>query len=198
MNNNDYLTPGIVAIATAILAPTFWLYAALSDYSDGTGLGLVFADWVFLVLGAMAIYVYFSLKDILHNHHNFHKIDALLMMTIATIVIFYLGSLALEIFAPMIDSNPSSRHETILGLKSLFGAICAVIFGVLDILIANVLWRNKQQLPELLKVFAIVTLIQGIFEVTILFSFFGIFIYAIAMLILAMYFLRKPEMIEVV
>jgi hypothetical protein len=199
MTNDEYLWPGIIAIVVVALSPIYWGYIALSDYIDGIGLGLVIADGVFFVLYALMIYVYSSFRRILHDQNNYRGIDVLLTLMIGTCAIFAVGSIALEIFAPVIDDQfGATRHESILIISTLFTVSCTVVFGVLDILIAAVLLRNSQQLPDLMKSFAIVTLIQGVFEVTIIFSFFSILIYPIATLILAMYFLRKPEMVEVV
>ena len=198
MMNNDYVWPGLAAIALAMLTPVFWLYVALSDYTDGIGQGLVAADWVFLLMGFVTVYVYYALRRILHDHHNFRDLDIFLAMIIAVNVVFYLGGFALELFAPLFGDNLAARHESALGLNMLLTAGCTVAFGIIDILIAFVLMRNSAQLPYPVKVFAIVTLIQGIFELTILFSFFTAVIYPVALIVLAVYFLRKPETIEVI
>lgn len=199
MTHNDYLWPGIAAITVAVLTPFYWGYIALSDYVEGVGSGLVLADWVFVLLYALMIYVYLSLKHILNDQNNFRGIDNLLAMLIGTCVIYVVGSIALELFAPLInDSFGETRNESILVLGTVLTVSCTVVWGVLDIIIGVVLLRNAQALPDLIRIFAIVNLIQGIFEVTIIFSFFAIVIFSIACLILAIHFLRKPEMIEVV
>ena len=199
MTNDEYLWPGIISIVVVALSPIYWGYVVLSDYIDGIGLGLVFSDGVFFVLYALMIYVYSSLRRILHDQNNYHRIDVLITLMIGTCAFYAVGSIALEVFAPVIDDQfGGTRHESILTISTLLTVSCIVVFGVIDILIAAVMLRNSQQLPDLMKTFAVVTLIQGVFEVTIIFSVFSILIYPIATLILAIHFLRKPEMVEVV
>tara|TARA_B110001450_G_scaffold170052_1_gene158509 strand:+ start:80 stop:256 length:177 start_codon:yes stop_codon:yes gene_type:complete len=52
--------------------------------------------------------------------------------------------------------------------------------------------------PTLLKIFAIMSVIQGVVGMTVFFAGILIFIIPVTFIILAMFFLRKPESIEIV
>ena len=76
------------------------------------------------------------------------------------------------------------------------GAI--VILGIIDLLIGILLLTKSTELPTLLKIFAIMSVVQGVIGITVVFAATLIFIFPITMIILAVFFLRKPESIEIV
>ena len=87
-------------------------------------------------------------------------------------------------------------NATTLALDASIGAI--VILGIIDLLIGILLLAKSTELPTLLKIFAIMSVIQGVIGMTVFLSVTLIFIFPITMIILAMFFLRKPESIEIV
>ena len=80
----------------------------------------------------------------------------------------------------------------------LLSVLCSVAFGVVDIVIAALLLRDRDELPQLLLAFAIVNLIVGLLELTVVLAFAAVVVLPIAVLILAAHFLREPEVIEIV
>ena len=83
-----------------------------------------------------------------------------------------------------------------INLSVSIGAI--VILGIIDLLIGILLLAKSTELPTLLKIFAIMSVIQGVLGITVVFAATLIFIFPITMIILAMFFLRKPESLEIV
>ena len=83
-----------------------------------------------------------------------------------------------------------------IGLTVLVGT--GILSGVAEVLMGCLLLRDGASMPPLVRIFAIITLIMGIFDLTVIFSFVSLFIFPVAMLVLATYFLSKPEMVEVV
>ena len=73
-----------------------------------------------------------------------------------------------------------------------------ILFGILDIILGIALLRAAVPVPSVLKIFAVIAIIQGVFEVSLFLSFMTLFIFPLAMIILAAAFMRNPDSIEVV
>ena len=199
MNNNNYLLPGIAAIILTVLLPIYWIQEIIS----GTDIGienyfynvgqLSFSSWVFLTMGLLSIYIYYSFKRILHDQLNFKSIDVLLWIMIGVSVVFFGGLFLLDVLPTSVASN-----DLLVSMSYAISIGSMIIFGLADIIIGIILLRHYDKLPSLLKAIAIVSLIQGIFEISIIFNFVVIFSLPVYLIILAVYFLREPEMIEVV
>lgn len=196
MENNDYFWPAIAALALAVLFPAYW---TLEVFAGGMELGLSNMirgfrpiDVLFLVIGALMIYGYHSFRRQLNDYHNYRRIDVLLIIMMCGCALFHFGGFALHIVLSLLAPEYLQLALTVFGLG------CILLFGVIDIVIAVFLLRDSAQLPDLVRMFAIVNLVMGIVEVTILFSFSVIVIFPIALLMLALNFIRKPEVIEFV
>ncbi|NOX71050.1 MAG: hypothetical protein GXP15_17865 [Gammaproteobacteria bacterium] len=196
MNNNDYFWPGIAAIAVAFLFPVYWIYEiatmgttfSFSDYPYNSGP----ASWIFLLIGALNVYVYYAFKHQFYNHHNYRDVDVVLGILIAVCSAFYLGMFAVDALSPWFGTSYNSIALMSIWVGSL------IVFGVLDILLAVLLLRKSKELPVLVRVFAVVNLLLGIFEITVLLSVAVIVLFPIAIFTLALNFWRKPEVIEIV
>ncbi len=204
MQNNDYLFPSIAAIVLAVIFPIYWLNEfSFSTSSMDAALmenlsTLDFSDAVFLIIGLLSIYVYISLRKILNDQLNFKSIDLLLMLIVGAHVI-HIATLGLDLTAITMsyEELQDSRNVFIgVGVATLVGG--SVLFGLLDILIGAVLLKNSDKLPTLLKIFALITLIQGVVGVSVIFSFITLLSFPVSLIILAVYFLRKPDTLEVV
>lgn len=196
MSRHDYLWPAVAAIALAILTPVYWLHALAStggaDLDTYVRAGLGPGDLVFLLIGALSVYVYLSLKRILADHQNYHALDVPIAILVGLCVLFYGGVVTLAGMAAVV---PGIDLAVALPLLSV---LCSVAFGVVDIVIAALLLRDRAELPQLLLAFAIVNLIVGLLELTVFLAFAAIVVLPIAVLILAAHFLREPEVIEIV
>ena len=204
MQNRDYLFPGIAALVLAVLFPLYWLNEiAWGSFGDPAALianitSLSFSDAVFLAIELLSIYIYFSFRKILNDQLNFKNIDLLLMLIVGVHFIF-LATLGLDITAAILPEQRALHYEdTFISISMVTTIGTLILFGLLDILISAVLLKNSENLPTLLKIFALVTLIQGVLTISIIFSFASLLSYPVSLIILSVYFLRKPESIEVV
>ncbi len=198
---NDYLLPGIAAIIIAVIFPALMIYEIL-DFGDGNWKSLLvgggdwgFEDAVFLVMGLLLVFVFYNFKKILNEQLNFKSLDVLLWVLIGLSVLFHIVFLGFEAIISVTDFKNSD------GLGIAFGGITLstlVAFGVVDIIIGIIILTNHQKLPTILKALGVISIIQGVFEVSIILFFLVIISFPIYMLILAVYFLRKLETIEVV
>jgi len=202
MQNRDYLLPGVAAIFVAVISPIYWLGMAASVgdsdilWQDMMSLG--FSDILFASILLLTIYIYLNLKNILNEQLNFNHID-LLVWIYAAINILWVSTLLLDVASAVLPENIVSQNKDTffkIGLSVSIGAI--VILGIIDFLIGILLLAKSTELPTLLKIFAIMSVIQGVLGITVVFAATLIFIFPITMIILAMFFLRKPESIEIV
>ncbi|RBP49606.1 hypothetical protein [Arenicella xantha] len=204
MQNNDYILPGVAAIALAILYPLYWIgeltgsALSISAAAWENMLMLTFSDVLFLAIGLLVIYVYLSVKTILNDQLNFKRIDLLLLIMVGVNAIF-IGTLSLDLAAAILPDAIVMQNKDLLlavGFSLTVGVI--LVCGLLDVVIGLVLLANASKLPTLVKIFAVMTLIQGVFEVTVVFSPASIVIFPVSLIVLAAFFLTKPESIEVV
>ena len=202
MQNRDYLLPGVAAIFVAVISPIYWLGMAASVgdsdilWQDMMSLG--FSDILFASILLLTIYIYLNLKNILNEQLNFNHID-LLVWIYAAINILWVSTLLLDVASAVLPENIVSQNKDTffkIGLSVSIGAI--VILGIIDLLIGILLLAKSTELPTLLKIFAIMSVIQGVLGITVVFAATLIFIFPITMIILAMFFLRKPESLEIV
>ena len=202
MQNRDYLLPGVAAIFVAVISPIYWLGMAASVgdsdilWQDMMSLG--FSDILFASILLLTIYIYLNLKNILNEQLNFNHID-LLVWIYAAINILWVSTLLLDVASAVLPENIVSQNKDTffkIGLLVSIGAI--VILGIIDFLIGILLLAKSTELPTLLKIFAIMSVIQGVLGITVVFAATLIFIFPITMIILAMFFLRKPESLEIV
>ena len=202
MQNKDYLLPGVAAIFVAVISPIYWLGMAASVgdsdilWQDMMSLG--FSDILFASILLLTIYIYLNLKNILNEQLNFNHID-LLVWIYAAINILWVSTLFLDVASAVLPENIVSQNEdTFLNIGLSIGVGAIVILGIIDLLIGILLLAKSTELPTLLKIFAIMSVIQGVLGITLVFAATLIFIFPITMIILAMFFLRKPESLELV
>lgn len=204
MQDYDYLWPGIAAALLAFLFPVYWLSEFLSGI-DGLSQSvsyniqtLNFSDAIFVVSAVLTIYVYLSLKRILNDQLNFKKVDILIYLMIAVNIIF-LATIFFDIWTAVVSEQRFRSAESTLVISAIvIGVGSLIVAGVLDILLAVILLRGKTDLPLIWRVFAVLTLVQGIFELSVIFHFVVVIVFPASLLVLATAFLRKPESVELV
>ena len=201
MQNKDYLLPGVAAIFVAVISPIYWIgmSSPMGDFALGQDmLSLGFPDILFASILLLTIYIYLNLKNILNEQLNFNHIDFLVLIMVA-INILWMSTLFLDVAITVLPENIVTQNKDTflnIGLSMSIGAI--VILGIIDLLIGILLLAKSTELPTLLKIFAIMSVIQGVIGITVVFAAMLIFIFPITMIILAMFFLRKPESLEIV
>ena len=201
MQNKDYLLPGVAAIFVAVISPIYWIgmSSPIGDFALGQDMmSLGFSDILFASILLLTIYIYLNLKNILNEQLNFNHIDLLVLIMVA-INILWMSTLFLDLASAVLPENIVTQNEgTFLNIGLSIGLGALVILGIIDLLIGILLLAKSTELPTLLKIFAIMSVIQGVLGITVVFAATLIFIFPITMIILAMFFLRKPESLEIV
>lgn len=196
MKNNDYLLPGISAIVLAFLFPLSWLSLAGTDFSNIENIQyeaqLGGTSLLFLIVGIISIFVYYSLMKILHDHYNYRKADFILITTIIVQGIYTFGSFAIEVSGIWLDPIVTGQLLGWLFMASL------VTFGIIDIVMGIVLIVARDQIRNRIIAFAILNLIMGVCELSIILSPVVLLLFPVICLILAFTFLAQPEEIEIV
>ena len=120
-------------------------------------------------------------------------------MLIIGVHVIFIATLGVDITAAMMPEQQALHYEETFTRISMITTVGILVsLSLLDILIGAVLLRNLESLPTLLQIFALVTVIQGALAISVIFSFIAILSFPISLIILSVYFLRKPESIEVV
>ena len=161
-------------------------------------MSLGFSNILFASILLLTIYIYLNLKNIFNEQLNFNHIDLLVLIMVA-INILWMSTLFLDIASAVLPENIVTQNEgTFLNIGLSMGIGAIVILGIIDLLIGILLLAKSTELPTLLRIFAIMSVIQGVLGITVVFAATLIFIFPITMIILAMFFLRKPESLEIV
>ncbi|GAA4360675.1 hypothetical protein [Kangiella marina] len=194
----DYLLPGIASIVLAILFPVYWALLIYSRLDSAHPLTIFEPkldgySGLFLLIGAISVYLYIYFKKILHEQLNFKSIDVLLTLIIINSVIFFGGIFLSDVLA----NFGLAEAWTTTGVHIL-SISCMIIFGILDVIIGIILLANYRNIPAYLSILAAISILLGLFEVSVSFSAATIVIYPLYLVFLSIYFLRKPETIEVV
>jgi len=156
------------------------------------------SDVLFLVLGLLTMYVYFKLIHLLNDQLNYSSLNIVIWIIIALNAIFT-GTLVLDLYASTMSADTLASNEGYLvGSAMTVAAGSMILFGILDIILGIALLRAAVPVPSVLKIFAVIAIIQGVFEVSLFLSFMTLFIFPLAMIILAAAFMRNPDSIEVV
>tara|TARA_B100000029_G_scaffold5419_1_gene6001 strand:- start:201 stop:809 length:609 start_codon:yes stop_codon:yes gene_type:complete len=202
MENKDYLFPGVAALLLAVIHPIYWLGVSplVGDsnllWQDISSIGLY--DVMFASIVLLNIYIYLNLKNILNEQLNFNHID-LLVMVMITINALWLSTLFLDVASVVLpDSLVTQNKNIFLNIYLSVGIGSIIIIGIVDLLIGILLLMKLNEAPTLLKIFAIMSVMQGVVGMTVFFAGILIFIIPVTFIVLAMFFLRKPESIEIV
>ena len=180
MTNNRFLFPAIAAMVLALLFPIYWYTQFGNMTSGGEALirdlsGLNPSDLVFLLIGILNVYIYLSLKKFLNERHEFNAADI-----------------------PFGTRLNFPSHEGLVDGNIAALIISTIVFGGLNIALGFILFTRSREFLGTLKAFAVVLMIEGFFEVTVIFSVISIVIFPLTLIILAILFLREPEVLEVV
>ncbi|HAU68560.1 MAG TPA: hypothetical protein DCW52_09215 [Gammaproteobacteria bacterium] len=144
------------------------------------------------------MYVYFKLIHLLNDQLNYSSLNIVIWIIIALNAIFT-GTLVLDLYASTMSADTLASNEGYLvGSAMTIAAGSMILFGILDIILGIALLRAAVPVPSVLKIFAVIAIIQGVFEVSLFLSFMTLFIFPLAMIILAAAFMRNPDSIEVV
>lgn len=202
--NREHLIPGIVAIVLAVLFPLYWfsglvtvgmtslLDAYIADLTSFTPM-----DGLFILIGLMEVYLYLSLrKNLQQQLQGGFAANLALLMAIAvgvfTAIVLFDVSFAIS---SGLDASVGSGPVIFAAVVTIGLSIVVGLVG-LTLSIALLVARDADTM--LLKIFAVFLLICSLLTITVFFAPLVPVLYPVALIVLAIYFLRGGGDVEVV
>jgi hypothetical protein len=195
-----YTRAGWLSIVAAILFPVgfgvAFFTAAISARAfnyEGPVIGP--SDLIFWAQGACSIYAIYIFRRLLNERYEYREINTLIMASIAWIVIFTILGFALKLLMVALGIQDGLAGTLImLG----FVAVAFITIGVIDIMIATRLLRDKARFTDLIGVFAYITMVGGICEVAMILIPIAMILVPVSCVVLGIILLRANEEAEFV
>ncbi len=200
MNDNPYRTAGWLSIAAAILFPLAFVVSIIQGLIgisrfDYTGPTVGPSDILFIIFTVFTIYALIMFRRMLNERYNFHEIDTLITLSIWWGILFQVVSITYRLIMIVLWPVPQLLYT----LSSLGIMVVAMpIGGVIDIIIAARLLRDKGRFNEMINVLAYLNMASGICMATVVLSPLSLILMPVWWAILGMVFLREKEEAEFV
>lgn len=196
MNERRYHLHAIAACLVAVGLPVFWMLdIALSGLGDWRSIATQrfnIGDLVFLALGGLMIFAYLGLRDWLRERLNYRNLDWPLLILMGLTAVFHGVFFLLALASLLLPADAIA----LLGITAWIGF--SVLFGVVDIAIAIVLVRDRDQLPGLLILYAVISGLLGLLELTVILSVGALVLIPLQMAVLALTLVYRPDVLEVI
>tara|TARA_B100000035_G_scaffold250510_1_gene219481 strand:+ start:459 stop:803 length:345 start_codon:yes stop_codon:yes gene_type:complete len=110
-------------------------------------------------------------------------------------IFLYGGIAVLELSSVLTGSGITDSIANLFAVIFFAGVL---VQGLIDIVIGIVLFRDAHELPNMLRIFGIITLISGIFGITLIFAVATALTIPLSALVLGIYFLKEEQMIDII
>ncbi|WP_027671667.1 hypothetical protein [Rheinheimera baltica] len=204
MFKNDYAAPGIAALILAVAFPIYWLYAFhigsenFVEVYRADMLSLSLSDLAFVFVGALEVYIYVSLRRSFAERLS-SATPAVLLLLMAVLVIIFHATVLVDVALAVTATTLSEQTINTIGEFTVVVALGVLFaYALVGLVLSVVLLLNRTGAPSVLKYFAVILLAGCLLQLSIIFSPANIFIFPVALLLLAYYFLAAPKMLEVV
>jgi hypothetical protein len=200
MEKSNYSIAGWLAIVLAILFP---LTIILGIIEAGLAAGLLGmnkpfigpSDLLMVVFTVIAVYVLLMFRKLLNERYDYHELDLLILISVWWAIMFQVVGLGLGVLTIIywpID-------ELLIAVVYLVFFVSAMVtIGIVDILIALKIFKIKEKFSEYIRVFAYVSIVAGICEITVIFSPVSLVLVPVTAVVLALIFLRDKYEVEFV
>jgi len=200
MEKSNYSIAGWLAIVQAVLFP---LTIILGIVEAGLAAGLLGlekpfigpSDMLMVIFTAIAIYTLLMFRKLLNERYDYHDLDLLIIISIWWAIIFQAVGLGLGVIAMLYW--PVDKVIMVV-VYLVFMTAAMVTIGIVDILIAVKLLKIKETFSEYVRVFAYITIIAGICEVSVIFSPLSLVLIPVTAVVLALIFFRDKHEVEFV
>lgn len=200
MEKSNYSIAGWLAIVQAVLFP---LTIILGIVEAGLVAGLFGlkrpfigpSDLLMVIFTAIAIYTFLMFRKLLNERYDYHDLDLLILISIWWAIIFQAVGLGLGVIAMLYW--PVDKVIMVV-VYLVFMTAAMVTIGIVDILIAVKLLKIKETFSEYVRVFAYITIIAGICEVSVIFTPLSLVLIPVTAVVLALIFFRDKHEVEFV
>lgn len=198
MNINLYKYAGMAAITLAVLFPLYWLYAITEFSMDALRedfLTLSAWDILFIVIGALEVFVYIALSRIFRDQMT-GTLPSILLIIMAVLVAAFHSTVVVDMFLAL--GFGGDYADTIVTIAVVFSLICLFLYTLAAFIFSIVLLVRFSSLSVLMRFFAIGLLIACLVQFSIVFAALNTLLFPLLMLIVSIYFLRGGETVDVV
>lgn len=202
--NRDYAIPGYVAIALAVLFPIYWLSGlfagperSLIEVFRADVMRLSAIDALFVLIGAMEIYLFLSLRRMLSEQLN-GGLAASLALCMAVAVGLVTATVLFDVFLAMSPGMSPELVDRVVIMAGVTLLVFSILVGLIGLILAITLLVRSVESGALLKLFAVVLLVCSLLALTIILAPVVYVLYPVALLLLAAWFLRGGGEVEVV
>ncbi|WP_369742800.1 hypothetical protein AB8S08_11290 [Pseudidiomarina sp. PP-1MA] len=201
MDSTKYKLAGIAAIALAVLFPIYWIatFGFIIDNAEmafrADFLELSGWDILFVAIGALEIYVYFSLSKYFRDQIGGGLIANMLLAMAFSVALFH-STVAVDILLGL-GLFPSIT-ETIIDVTLVAGIVFLFLYCFALIGMCSAMFARFIALSTTLKLFAVGMLIAAVLQLTLVLAVVNIVLFPALMLLLAYHFLTDEHAVEVV
>ncbi|QOC22124.1 hypothetical protein IC757_14020 [Wenzhouxiangella sp. AB-CW3] len=202
--NREFLIPGIVALALAVLFPLYWFSGLFSTTgeslleafkADASSLTLI--DGLFVLIGTMEIYLLLSLRRIL-QHQLYSAFAAGMALAMAIGIGVFTATVLFDVSIALTPGMAESTRSTLVLVAGLVSLGLSVLVGLIGLALSIALLALRNDGTVLLKIFAAMLLICSLMTMTVILAPVVYVFYPVALVLLAAFFLRGGGEVEVV
>lgn len=200
MEESNYTLAGWLAIVQAVMFPVGIVLGiieavAAAELFDIRRPFVGPADLFMILFTAVGVYTLIMFRRLLHERYDYRELDLLIMISIWWAIMFQVIGLALGFITSYMW--PVDKVLFVIVYVVFFtGAMVSI--GIVDILIAVKLLKDKETFSEYIRGFAYVTMAAGICEVTVLLGLLSIILVPVSAILLALIFFRDKQEVEFV
>ncbi len=200
MDENRYRLGGWLSIVAALLFPAIFVtgivQAIIAERALGySGPQLGPADGLSIFFTAIGVYVLIVFRRFLHERYDYHGIDLLITLSIVWSILMQVIGLGLD--GLMLLSWPVNQTAYLV-ISIVFMSIFMLSIGVIDILTGVRLMQSRTEFSELLRVFAVLNIVAGVLEVSVILSPLALLIVPVNFVILGLILIREKSEAEFV
>jgi hypothetical protein len=195
MTDKRYIAAGWLAIALAVFLPLLLALGFGQSFvgSHMMGVGepeLGIHTLVTVAIAAVIIFNLLTLKKLLKDRYSFMRADRIILIAVIWFVVFTIGSMLMMFFAD--TTWPAPDEQSLYAIIAFF-ILSMTSAGVIYIFLGLRLLRIGEKQNQLMKVFAMVTLIMGILDLTVVLSPLTLVLTPVWCVTAAMVFLREKD-----
>lgn len=200
MLENRFALAGWLSLVAAIIFPVSFvlgvLETAVLDEAFGYEGPIVGpSDGISVIFVLLTVYVLVMFRRYLHERYDYRGIDGLISLSIAWNIIFEVSSLVAGAFLMLVwPIHEGSVIVAGLGVLGLF----MLTAGIINLLIGLRLLQSREDFSELLRVYGVLMLLAGIFQVSLLLSPLALFLVPVLHVLLCLILLREKTEAEFV
>lgn len=146
----------------------------------------------------MEVYIYINLIRVFKDQLNASSVIISLYIMLGSIAVFH-ATVLVDLFLAMSGGNMTDTLLKPIVEVSLFIAIASlVIYSLAGLVLSILLLMRAKESSKLLKYFSVLLLIVCLLQLTVFLAIVNIVLFPLALAILAAYFLKEPDTVEVV